>query len=798
MSRYHYSSSPASSPAFRSPSRWPWIAALGIVVIAVGIGVGLLLGDVVDVDRLRRTWTGYSPTVVANQAAEVATVPTVMTTPDPAVAPAAGGESQPPAARPETTPAATDIPAAPAPTVPPSPTSAPTAVPPETVAATYVERWSAGNYNELYDLLSTDAQQMITRDEFIARYDAIAERAGLTTLTATVDGEPNLQREVPIRVEMTSEIVGEFVELNRLPMVRDGGDWKVAWTPSLIFKDLGADGCVDVGFEQTKRGSILDRDGDPLAFDGDIQRVVVVPGHITDEPRLLRELSELTGMSEAEVKEKYEGRAPEQWWPIQDFPAEREGELLNALNNLAGAGVRAETARIYPMGDKAAHITGYVSPATAEQLAADPTLVAGQVIGQAGIEAGADDVLTGEPGGRLVVVQCETRAERATIADRPPVPAKDLVLTIDRALQETTVASLKKEGDVRGSAVLLDPRSGAVLALASVPSFDPNGFVVGFSDKDLRALGSETRKPLLNRAAQAAYPTGSIFKAITFSAAMKHLGYTADTVIDCPATFSVEGSRQVWEDWTVASGIGPQGPLTLHQALVNSCNTVFYQLGRDLDDADDTFLPDMTKAFGLGAPTNIPYLPEVGGIVPDPAWKLETFGDYWATGDAVNLAIGQGFLAATPLQMATAYAAIANGGSLLQPFIVESALTTGGTEERLGERIVRGELPLSQATIRELQSALRDQTSDPNGAGSYKVFGDFTWPIAGKTGTAQNQINRAEKPHSWFAAFGPYGEEATITSVVMIESVGEGISYAAPVTRRIYEAYLNSQLAASG
>ena len=135
--------------------------------------------------------------------------------------------------------------------------------------------------------------------------------------------------------------------------------------------------------------------------------------------------------------------------------------------------------------------------------------------------------------------------------------------------------------------------------------------------------------------------------------------------------------------------------MTLHQALVNSCNTVFYAIGRDLDAMDPDYLPRMAKAFGLGAPTGIPYLPEAAGAVPDPAWKLETFGDYWATGDAVNLAIGQGFLQATPLQLATAYAAIANGGYLLQPYIVSEIVDPDGAVEPVGERVVRGRLPVS-------------------------------------------------------------------------------------------------------
>jgi penicillin-binding protein 2 len=204
----------------------------------------------------------------------------------------------------------------------------------------------------------------------------------------------------------------------------------------------------------------------------------------------------------------------------------------------------------------------------------------------------------------------------------------------------------------------------------------------------------------------------------------------------------------------------------------------------------------MAKAFGLGAPTDIPYLPEAGGVVPDPDWKLENFGDYWATGDAINLSIGQGFLQVTPLQLATAYAAIGNGGDLLQPYVVSQLVDQHGETEVVGERTVRSRLPLRDATLSALQAAMRAQTSDPNGAGSFRVFGDMEWPIAGKTGTAQRDGSLTAKPHSWFGAFGPYGSEAEIASAVMFENSGEGVTFAAPATRRIYDAWLQSNLRA--
>ena len=464
--------------------------------------------------------------------------------------------------------------------------------------------------------------------------------------------------------------------------------------------------------------------------------------------------------------------------------------LLDVISRLPGVSVKATTARLYPLGEQAAHITGYVSVPTAEQLAADPTLIPGQMIGQAGIEAGADEILAGVPGGRLIVVQCDSRVERAEIASRQPTPPRDVVLTIDRGFQATVFNELKAQGVAPGAAAIIDPQTGAVMALASIPSYDPNGFVLGFAPRDQAMLRSEAQRPLLSRAAEGTYPTGSAFKPITFAAAMEDLGYTPDTVLDCPSTFRLDGANQVWEDWTVAYGLPAQGPLTLHQALVNSCNTVFYGIGRDLDLKDPELLPQMAKAFGLGSPTGIPYLPEAGGVVPDPAWKLETYGDYWATGDAVNLSIGQGFLQVTPLQLANAYAAIANGGYLMQPYIVSKIVSPDAAVVEVGDRTVRSRLPIAGDTLTALQAALRAQTSDPNGAGSYRVFGDMAWPIAGKTGTAQHTETAGAKPHSWFAAFGPYGSPAEIASAVIFESAGEGVSYAAPATRRIYEAWL--------
>ena len=663
---------------------------------------------------------------------------------------------------------------------------------PADVVETFGQRWAAGDYGGMYDLLTTTAQETITRQDFIDRYAAIQAEAGLTSVTLTVTDDPNLEARVPVTLAFASSKAGDFHDDNAIQLTKAGDNWLIEWTPSAIFSQLG-DGCIDFAVESVGRGSILDRNGEKLAYDGTMSVVGIIPGMLEDETATLKSLSTLIGMTTAEIKEKYQDGEPDWFMPIKTYPNNMDQTILSGISQLEGVAVRTETARVYPLGAKAAHITGYVTRINADDLATDTTgnLVADEWIGRAGIEAGADDILSGVPGGSLAVVDCNSRMERAVIAQRRAVRPQDVILTIEKDFQLSVDTAL---GDVQGSAVILDPRTGAVLAMASHPSFDPNWFVTGFSDKDWAYVNDEVKRPLLNRATEAGYPTGSIFKVITMAAGMADLGYTGETEIDCPQVWSIPGTDQVWRDWTYEEGLGAQGMLTLHWGLVNSCNTVFYQIGNSLDEKDDELLPNMTKAFGLGSPTGIPYLSEIAGIVPDPKWKQEVMDDFWARGDAVNLSIGQGYLEANPLQMANAYAAIANGGRLLKPFIVEFTQSSDGSLKVVGKRKILNLLPLTDAQIADIQSALRDQTSNAYGSGSARVFGDFGWPIAGKTGTAQNQLTKDEKPHSWFAAYGPYGEKATITSIVMVENVGEGVSFAAPRTKMIYEAYLQTDL----
>jgi penicillin-binding protein 2 len=529
-----------------------------------------------------------------------------------------------------------------------------------------------------------------------------------------------------------------------------------------------------------QRGRILDRKGRPLAETGSISRVGVVPGKITDEKGLLATLPGLLGMSADDVKAKYADGQPDWFMPVKDLPDQMDPGLIAQLTAIPGVAIQKWPARIYPAGAAAAHITGYLSEVTAEEL---PDLSklgysSGDVIGRGGIEQWAESWLAGKRGGTLALLAQDGSTLRV-LGSVPATPGDDVVLTIDLDLQMAADVAL---GDVQGSAVVLDPSNGEVLAMVSHPSFDPNQFILGVTDEQWAALNDPVRQPLINRATQVGYPTGSTFKVVTASAGMVHLGYDAGSPFDCPGEFTVPGSTQVWHDWVP----GGQGQLDLHNAIVRSCNTVFYKMGEDLDNADPMFLPDMARAFGFGTPTGIPELDEIAGIVPDPNWKITNVGDFWATGDAVNLAIGQGFFLASPLQLADAYAAIANGGTLYVPHLLLDVVALDGSIVTSGQVQERGKLPVSPEQLSVITSAMYDVINASNGTATAAFEGE-QHQVSGKTGTAETG-KVGEDAHAWFAGITP-SDGPKMTVITMVEHGKAGSVAAAPVARKIVDAW---------
>ena len=643
-------------------------------------------------------------------------------------------------------------------------------------AERFVQAWERGDYRAMYALLSSAARERIDERSFVTRYEGIAEEMGQQAIRITL-GEPLPGTlRFPIHVVRETSRVGRLEEDNAIPVVREGDGYWVDWTPSLIVADLG-DGRVQWIPTVPQRGRILDRNGRPLAELGLVNKVGVIPGQIQNEQQLLERLSQLLNLPQETIRQRYANGQPDWFMPVATLPDPIDPALLEQLAGIPGVVVRQWPERVYPLGPAAAHVTGYLSEISAEELQqrASEGYEPGDRIGRTGIEAWAEQFLRGRRGGRLVIVGPDGR-ERRVLAELPAEPAADVVTTIDADLQRAAYEAL---GDRVGSVVAIDPRNGAIRALVSSPSFDPNRFILGLRPEEWQALNDEQRRPLLDRATQVGYPTGSMFKVVTMAAGMEYLGLDAQSTFDCPPTFTLPGSSVVWRDWNPQG----QGRLSLHNALVQSCNTVFFQIGAQLDERDPNLLPQMARGFGFGSETGIPEVPEAAGLVPDPNWKLRERGDYWARGDAVNLSIGQGFFLATPLQLADAYAALANGGTLWRPFLVDRVVAIDGTDRVRAEPSQRGTLPVSAEHIAAIRAALRDVVARPNGT-AFSAFQGFSLPVAGKTGTAESG---QETPHAWFVAIAP-ADNPQLVLVVMVEHGGEGSRVAAPIARQILEA----------
>jgi len=643
-------------------------------------------------------------------------------------------------------------------------------------AERFVQAWERGDYRAMYALLSSAARERIDERSFVTRYEGIAEEMGQQAIRITL-GEPLPGTlRFPIHVVRETSRVGRLEEDNAIPVVREGDGYWVDWTPSLIVADLG-DGRVQWIPTVPQRGRILDRNGRPLAELGLVNKVGVIPGQIQNEQQLLERLSQLLNLPQETIRQRYANGQPDWFMPVATLPDPIDPALLEQLAGIPGVVVRQWPERVYPLGPAAAHVTGYLSEISAEELPqrASEGYEPGDRIGRTGIEAWAEQFLRGRRGGRLVIVGPDGR-ERRVLAELPAEPAADVVTTIDADLQRAAYEAL---GDRVGSVVAIDPRNGAIRALVSSPSFDPNRFILGLRPEEWQALNDEQRRPLLDRATQVGYPTGSTFKVVTMAAGMEYLGLDAQSTFDCPPTFTLPGSSVVWRDWNPQG----QGRLSLHNALVQSCNTVFFQIGAQLDERDPNLLPQMARGFGFGSETGIPEVPEAAGLVPDPNWKLRERGDYWARGDAVNLSIGQGFFLATPLQLADAYAALANGGTLWRPFLVDRVVAIDGTDRVRAEPSQRGTLPVSAEHIAAIRAALRDVVARPNGT-AFSAFQGFSLPVAGKTGTAESG---QETPHAWFVAIAP-ADNPQLVLVVMVEHGGEGSRVAAPIARQILEA----------
>ncbi len=664
---------------------------------------------------------------------------------------------------------------------PERPTPTPDIIGPETVGRSFLEAWMRGDYAGMYAQLAPSLRAGLTEERFQQAYTAALQTTTALTITATPQ-EMVLQgnrAEITFQESWETVIFGTLTTENRLSLVLEEQQWWIDWGRATIWPDLVESNTFAVEYQVPPRANIYDKNGAGLAVPSTIVTVGVIPAQMQDEQALLAGLSEALGLSGEEIRAAYAGQPADWFIPIADISGE-ESTRYDQLLAQPGVERRERTGRLYPLDGVAAHVVGWVAPIPAESVEVYQRLGyrADARVGVAGLEAWGESLLAGKNGGRLYIVGPEGTYVRG-VAEREPERGRALTTTLDRAFQKRAEEIL---GSRRGAIVALDVNTGAVQALVSGPGFDSNNFVRPTDEAQRRALLNNPDRPLLNRATQETHPCGSVFKIVTIAAGLESQTVTAQTRFFCPGYWDGLGVGNRKTCW-LATG---HGDINLKDGLTGSCNVVFYEVGKRLHLVDPEILPTYGTAFGLGQSTGLQELFEVEGLMPNPQWKQDTYFEGWATGDTVNLAIGQGFILVTPLQVARMIAAVANNGTLYQPYLVEKIAANNVAPEEITTPAAVGQLPLSAANLATIQDALLGVTSQPLGTASHRFEG-LDIPVAGKTGTAQAPGETA-LPHSWFAGYFP-ANAPELAMVVMVENAGEGSVVAAPMFRQVVEAY---------
>jgi penicillin-binding protein 2 len=678
---------------------------------------------------------------------------------------------------------------------PSTPAITPTATPPpggaELVAATFLSAWEQQDHGGMYSLLSPRSQALVSQANFTARYTQFNETGLITTVrpaikTALQQGD---RAQVSYDVSYESRLVGPFTATGVLmPLVYSEERWSIVWSDGLILPELGGGNVLYLQPRRPGRGNIYARDGSALAADGTVTTIGVIPGAITDEAAVVALLAPLFGLEPDALRERWAGAQADWYVPLGDVAQEVAQQYYDQLTQLAGVELKSKSTRFYRDGGLAPHVVGYTGAVPAEQLAEYRArgYSGDERVGLSGLEQWGEEILAGAFGGQLTVVSPQGDFV-ARLAEQPAQPARSLYTTLDRTLQQAAQEALAGpiEGrPVRGAVVALDPQTGAVLALASAPAFDPNWFDPSSPyANQLSALLSDPGRPLLNRTTQGVYPPGSVFKIVTMAAALESGQYTPDSLYTCTGVWTGLGPEWIKTDWLA----GGHGTITLKQGLIGSCDPYFYELGLRLGEFDVTLMPSYARWFGLGTITGLEGLVEEPGLIPDPLWKEQNVGEGWFPGDSVNMAIGQGFVLATPLQIAQMLAAVANGGTLYRPYVIDYVAAQGGAPEQQTRPYAAAQVPVSPENLAAIREALRGVTSVQGGTARHRFEG-FAIPVAGKTGTAQNA---GEEPHAWFAGYTLAEDPAhpDIALVVLVENSGEGSAVAAPLFRRIVERY---------
>ena len=644
------------------------------------------------------------------------------------------------------------------------------------------------NYAEMYSMLTTQSKEQVTEEDFTRIYRDFVGEFALDNLSYEITASKTNPESAFVSYDLTysSDIFGDISHSYDITLVLEDGEWRIPWDESLIIPELVDGNYLKRNLVRGARGTIYDINQAPLATQADAIAVGLRPDFVNLEESegLVSLLARISDWTIDDIIFLIDNSVPGAYIPIAEVGIDEYGSIIRALSGYDAVVISEYNSRFYPDGGIAPHVVGYISAIQQDEVDKYKKLgyQSYEKVGREGIEEWGEPYLAGKPGGSLYLLDKDGNVLQE-MGQVEGEPAQNIYTTIDSEFQQGVEDAIST---VNGAVVVLERDTGKVLAMASSPDFNPNGFQTENINWDswLNEIYGDTYNPLLNRASQGQYPLGSVFKIITTAAALESGLYTADTTYDCGYFFNEAPGLNLHDwtyEWYLEDGeTPPSGVLTLPQGLIRSCNPYFWHIGYDLyQQGMETALSDMARGFGLGSPTGIEGIKEEAGNVSDPKEPV----------DAINMAIGQGDLLVTPLQVANFTAAVGNGGDLFIPWVIDRIEDQDGNIVLQNSPVVQSTLPVSPENLKVIQDAMVGVVSSrtPRGTAE-KVFRGFKIPVAGKTGTAESE---AQNPHAWFTGFTLAGREdkPDIAVAVIVENAGEGSEWAAPIFRRIIELY---------
>lgn len=558
---------------------------------------------------------------------------------------------------------------------------------------------------------------------------------------------------------------------------------------------------------EADRGIIYDRHGAPLVDNSPVWSVAVLPAALpsgaAERTHVIAELARITGTSEESLARSIFAADAYAQVVVQRNLSEPEELALNErLPSLPGAIIVQRAVRTYRDPLVFGHVLGYVGPIDPSQAAQARTdgYQADELIGKVGVEAGLESLLRGRDGWEDVEVDAQGRVRRV-LAMQPPVPGDSVFLSIDAGLQEATAsalaAGLARDHKTAGASVVLDPNTGEVLAMISLPGYDTNLFTHGITQADYARLLNDPNRPLLNRAIAGQYAPGSTFKMVTATAALQEGKITPQTLLNCPPYLNVNG--WVYHNWASYS----LGMMNVAKALATSCDTFFYQVAAMVGDVT---LARYARAYGFGTAKSIEMPGVMPGLVPDRIWKqlscgvpdLNSDACRWTEGDTITFGIGQSALLTTPLNQAVYVAALANGGRVLRPTLVHAVRDATGHVVEKQHAQVTDDVPASPAVIAAVREGMREEINRPYNMNYWFRAAGVPADGGGKTGTAQWGGSGLDLPtHAWFVFFAPFAHPDLALSVFVERGELSEVE-AAPIGVAIDRYFLRSAPAITG